>query len=324
MSNNETPVADQANLSDIIAGLPDPITRPGNLVERTINGSVIRKPRYWWQSFDLAYGQMSAANFPLNAMTDFIDKMTEGSMTIDGLRIFGIRWGVDVSSFFGGGGGGTGATRAERIQSLAARILNDSRTLGLNLGNEKIMYLATVAEKLNFSEDQVRDQILSNVDWNTLEGGDLKAQVDTIRAMAKNYLIPIDENAVRDYSLRVSSGELSQEGLTNIFRTQSLAANPWAKVALDQNITPADLLKGHQQYVAQSLEIDPSQVDLTDNNYINMMTVKDQAGNTRVATLGELRSNVRKDARWAQTQQAQSLGANMANMVAKIFGRSSF
>jgi len=324
MSNNETIVPDQANLADIIAGSPTSISRPSNLVERNINGTIIRKPRFWWNSFDVAYDRMNASKFPVAAMTTFIDTMTKGGMDATGLEIFGLQWGVDVSAFRSRGSGGGGASRSERIKSLAARIQNDSRTLGLNLTPEKIAYIATIAEKLNWSEDQVRDDILTNVDWNTLEGGDLKAQVDGIKTMGRNFLIPLDDNTAKDYAMRLSSGELSQEGIMNIFRTQALTVNPWAKTAIEQGLTPADILKPHQQYIAQSLEIDPNMIDIADDKYLKMMTVADQTGGTRVATLSEVRKNVRQDARWANTSEARDLGSSMASMVARIFGRSSF
>ena len=297
---------------------------PTPTTSRTIDGQVVTGSAAFWQSFDNAYDYMKSKGFPLGGVIEFAQTSTRGEYAVDGLYVLAIKYGVNPQSFLGTGSGGSGATRAERIKSLAARIQNDSRALGLKLGNDKIVYLATVAEKLNWSEDQVRDEILTNVDWNALEGGDLKAQVDGIKAMAKSFLIPVDDKVARDYSMRIASGELTQEGLANIFRTQSVTVNPWARNAIEQGLTPADLLKPHQQYVAQSLEIDPNMVDLTDEKYLKMMTVADEKTGTRVATLGELRKNVRQDARWANTSEARDLGGSMASMVARIFGRSSF
>lgn len=324
MAEGDVVVPDQANLADILGGMPGPISRPTNLIERTIDGQVIRGTKTFWWAFDNNYQKVTAAGFPLAGAVEYAQALINGGLDDKGLYVLGTKYMVDVSNWNGRGSGGSGASRSERIKSLAARIQNDSRTLGLKLGDDKIIYLATVAEKLNLSEDQVRDTILQNVDWNALEGGDLKAQVDTIKTIGRSYLIPIDDASAQDYSMRISSGELSQEGLTNIFRTQALTVNPWAKSAIENGLTPADLLKPHQQYIAQSLEIDPNTVDLTDDNYLKMMTVADPAGGTRVATLGEVRKNVRSDARWANTSEARDIGSSMAAMVGRIFGRSSF
>jgi hypothetical protein len=305
-------------------------SRPGNSTPpvptqtRTIENQVITRSAAFWAVFDNSYDYLKGKGFPLAAAIEYADTNINGSYAPEGLYNFGIKYGIDPNFFMGSGSGGSGASRAERIKSLAARIQNDSRTLGLNLTPEKIAYIATVAEKLNWSEDQVRDDILTNVDWNTLEGGDLKAQVDGIKTMGRNFLIPIDDNTAKDYAIRLSSGELSQEGIMNIFRTQALTVNPWAKTAIEQGLTPADILKPHQQYIAQSLEIDPGMIDIADDKYLKMMTVADQTGGTRVATLSEVRKNVRQDARWANTSEARDLGSSMASMVARIFGRSSF
>lgn len=295
-------------------------------IERTIGDQVVRGNRAFWYAFDLENtGQrMLDMGFPVAAVVEYARDQKNGAWEDKRWQTLGFQYGVDVSRFMGSGSGGSGSARAERIKSLAARIKNDSRTLGIVLDDEKIAYIATVAEKLNYTEDQVRDDILRNVDWNTVQGGDLKAQIDLVKALSKSYLISVDDATAKDYSLRMSSGELSQDGLNNIFRAQALAANPWAKTAIEQGLTPADLLKNHQQYVAQSFEIDPGTVDLTDDQYLKLMTVDDGAGNSRVATLGELRSNVRKDSRWATTSEAKEIGSSMATMVARIFGRSSF
>jgi hypothetical protein len=298
---------------------------PNSTTTRTIEGQTVTGSAGFWTAFDASESYLRSKGIPLGGIIEFSQTQVAGGYVVDGLYNFAIKWGVDPQKFVGGGGGGGGgASRGERIKSLAARIQNDSRALGLRLSDDKIIYLATVAEKLNWSEDQVRDEVLTNVDWNALEGGDLKAQVDTIKGLGKSFLIPIDDASAREYSMRIASGELSQEGLLNIFRTQALTVNPWAKNAIESGLTPADLLKPHQQYVAQSLEIDPGMVDLTDDNYLKMMTVADPAGGTRVATLGEVRKNVRADARWANTSEARDLGSSMASMVARIFGRSSF
>jgi len=297
-------------------------------IERVIDGRTVRGNRAFWYAWDFnnTGSKMLDAGFPIDAVIYYAKDQKNGIWEERRWETFGFEYGIDASKFAGrgAGGGGGGAGRAERIRSLAARIQNDSRTLGLTLSEDTIAYIATVAEKLNYTEDQVRDDILRNVDWNTLQGGDLKAQVDFVKSLSKNYLVKVDDATAREYSLRMSSGELSQDGLNNIFRAQSVAANPWAKTAIDQGLTPADLLKNHQQYVAQSLEIDPNTVDLTDDQYLKMMTVTDATGNSRVATQGELRANVRKDARWAGTSEAKDLGSSMATMVARIFGRSSF
>ena len=326
MAEGDVVVTDQANLADILAGMPTPITRTTNLVERDINGTKVQGNKAFWYAWDLKNTgtQMLGLGFPVQAVVEYAKSQATGKWGEAQWVNHGLKYGVDVNSFIGSGSGGSGTSRAERIKALAARIKNDSRTLGLKFTDEKIAYMATVAEKLNYTEDQVRDDILTNVDWGTVEAGDLNAQIDLVKAMSKNYLLPINQNLAREYSIRMSSGELSQDGLNNLFRTQALAANPWAKTALDQGLTPADLLKGHQQYVAQSLEIDPNEIDLTDNNYLKMMLTTDSTGMSRVATLGELKSNVRKDVRWSKTTEAKDLGASMATMIARIFGRSSF
>jgi hypothetical protein len=299
-------------------------TPPTPTETRTVDGQSITGTAAFWAVFDESWDYLKSKGFPVAAGIEYAQTNINGEYAPEGLYNFGIKYGVDPNFFLGGGSGGSGASRSERIKSLAARIQNDSRTLGLNLTPEKIVYIATVAEKLNWSEDQVRDDILTNVDWNTLEGGDLKAQVDGIKTMGRNFLIPLDDKAAQDYAMRLSSGELSQEGIMNIFRTQALTVNPWAKSAIEQGLTPADILKPHQQYIAQSLEIDPGMVDIADDKYLKMMTVADQTGGTRVATLSEVRKNVRQDARWANTSEARDLGSSMASMVARIFGRSSF
>lgn len=294
-------------------------------------GNVMTKTARWFQ-----LQKQTIAKYPRMAsvaegrlLNEYVDYLQVGPVNEGTLLDLATRYKVDVNQIassggFGGGGGGSAEQRRNKIQSLSARIQNDSSKLGVKLGNDAIVYMATVAEKLDYSEDQLTDMIVNQIDWTKVEAGTLTATRDQIKSMGKKYLMNLSDTTAQDYSKRIASGELDTNAISSILAAQARSSMPWIGQYLDQGLTPEDVLTPSRDAIAQGLEINAGDVDITDAKYLKMMTVQDEKLGTRLATQSEVQKNVRTDTRWGQTKQAKQLGSSMATTIAQIFGRSSF
>jgi hypothetical protein len=142
--------------------------------------------------------------------------------------------------------------------------------------------------------------------------------------MGKKYLMNLSDTTAQDYSKRIASGELDTTAIGSILAAQARSSMPWIAQYLDQGLTPEDVLTPSRDAIAQGLEINAGDIDITDAKYLKMMTVDDAKSGTRLATQSEVQKNVRTDSQWGQTKQAKQLGSSMATTIAQIFGRSSF
>lgn len=253
--------------------------------------------------------------------------ITQNPMSRDEIAIRAAEFGVPKSvlgRLFGGGGGGAGVNRADEIRSISATILNRSTALGMNLTPEEIDYLANVAQDQSYSSEQLDNVLVGMVDWKTLSAGSLTAGKEEVDALARSYLIGMSDDTSRQWAEKLAKGQATPASVESYLRTQAKVMNPWLADYIDQGLTPSELLQSSRDLIAKNLEIDSSTVDFMQDRFMSLATITDDSGNTRLATQGELMRNVRKDSAWANTQQAKSSVTGMAQIIASIFGRSSF
>lgn len=232
------------------------------------------------------------------------------------------KYGINLLS--SGGSGQSAEQKANTIRSFSAAIINASGKFGISLTPEEIAYIAKVAEDQNFSADQLNDVILDQANWSTVQPGELTANVDSIKAIASAYFVPVSENTLQDYSKRIASGESSFEAIKSLITQQAKAANPWLNSVIDSGATLADVFARSKDQIAQSLGIDASTVDFTQSRFMDMATTMDEKTGRRLATSSELTANIRQDAAWESTAEAKQIGAALGQNLARIFGRSAF
>ena len=253
----------------------------------------------------------------------------EGGADLDRADMWriGNKFGIPIS-VFGSGSGGGGGKSAEQlqydIQSLAITVSNEAKRLGITLNNDTVVYIATVAEKQGFSQEQLTTTLTGMTDWSSLQDGDLTTNKQQFKELGKNYLVNIDDKTAEDWATRVASNSMTADTVKSIIAQQAKTLNPWLSSTIDSGVNPLDMLSASRGRISQSLGIDASQVDFTDNQYLKMVTVNDPASGTRLANNNELQKNIRTDARWAKSSEAKEMGSNMAGMLSKIFGRSVF
>lgn len=235
-------------------------------------------------------------------------------------KMSGENWNSNVRP---GGGGGSRVNRANTIRSLSESIFNQAASLGLGLTNEEISYIANVAFDQDFSSEQLTGSLIKLADWNKLKSGTLTATYEKISSMAANYFVPLSKETMQDYAKRLSSNQITMDGIESFIRSQARISNPWLSEYIDQGINPSELLRSARDQIANSLGLNASDVNFSDSRFMNMVTVSDN-GQTRLANSREIGMNIRSDKDWAKTDEALAQTSSVAKFVAEIFGRSVF
>lgn len=333
MNGDETtnPYAPRAG-EDILNTLTSagiPATLPTN-VRQDDAGRPIYENNDWWMLYDYykETGQFSSAVLQSGLLTEIVNyQVTNGSLPPDHqLWAMAKRVGLNPSSLAQGTGsaGKSAQARANDIRNLTFVVSNQASKLGLKLSADAISYIATVAERQDYSSEQLASVLVDMADWEQLEPGTLKVQATDIDTLAKQYLVSLSPDTVREYSKRIAAGSMSIDTVTNIIRQQARQAMPWLSSAIDSGLMPSDILASGRDQIARGLELNPADIDLSDGQYMQMLTVEDPKSGMRLATNSEIERNIRKDNRWQKTQAAREMAAGMGQMVARVFGRSTF
>lgn len=296
-------------------------------------GKTLRKPVGWFAAQLEIYNQvpgLRGREDVLNFATDRIwGRQGSKALNLMDCIIIGKQFNIPVSLMkaAGGGGGGGGKSAQQRqydIQSLSVTVQNEAKRLGIQLNNDVVFYIASVAEKQGFSQEQLTTTLTGMVDWTLLQEGDLTTNVAKFKEQGKNYLVKIDEKTAQDWAVRIANGSMSADTVQSIIAQQAKTLNPWLTNTIDSGVSPLDMLAASRNKISDSLGIDAGTIDFTDNQYLKMVTVEDPKIGTRMANNNELQKNIRTDSRWGNSSEAKELGTSMAATLAKIFGRSAF
>lgn len=217
-----------------------------------------------------------------------------------------------------------GATLQQKIDSALAIIQDRVRTLGLALSEAEIVDVATLAVQSKWNDSQVIDRLLTNYDLTLAKPGDLTTAQSDVMTLANQFLVPITEQQAMDYAKRMYLGEISSETIADQFKRQLVSDMPFLQSSLDRGLTPADIFGSATAFAANELEIDAGSIDLREPKWRDMFISTDDKGESRVATLSEIRTRVRNTPEWSRTSAAKESASNLAGAIAQLFGRSGF
>ena len=192
------------------------------------------------------------------------------------------------------------------------------------LNDDTVVYIATVAEKQGFSQEQLTTTLTGMTDWSALQDGDLTTNVQQFKELGKNYLVNVDDKTAQDWATRVANNSMTADTVKSIISQQAKTLNPWLASTIDSGINPLDMLAASRNKISESLGLNPTEIDFNNSQYLKMVTVDDPKTGMRLANSNELQKNIRTDTRWAKSSEAKQMGSNMAGMLSKIFGRSVF
>lgn len=179
------------------------------------------------------------------------------------------------------------------------------------------------AMKYGWDENEIRYRLLASVN-KTAGGGMLATQAAQIKSMANDYGVPLSDKAVMNWATKVSQGAMDMNGVQGYLIEQAKSLFPALAPALDKGITVKDYAAPYLQLAQQELDINPSDVNLTDQKWMAALNQVDPKTGQRVSMsldswLSKLRTDPaygydttakgRQDATTLAAQLQQKLGA---------------
>lgn len=213
------------------------------------------------------------------------------------------------------------AEAQRQVAETAAMVNNRARSLGLPMSSGQIAGIAAQATANGWSDAQVIDSLVSQINWATIEAGDLTALRDDVKAVAGDYLVGVNESTAQNYAARIASGELTIQGVQSAMREQAKARFGYIADQLDQGITVKDYFRPIRDVIANELEVTAEEIDLTDSRWLKMVENRDEKGQLRAATMNEAMLAARKTPEWASTRKAQESTTKAITQIAQVFGR---
>lgn len=230
------------------------------------------------------------------------------------------------------------AEYARRLQAKTSMISTLAAQLGAPISDTTLSQLAKNALTLGWSEGEIRSSLGAIYDSAQpgmtgqsqgqvglkLFGGETAAALRSIRTMYDDYGVPIDDATLGQYVGQIVAGKMNIEtvksSLINKYATQMYPA--WAD-ELKNGHTVKDIATPYMQLMAQTLEINPNEIDLKDPTMKQALQSIDANGKPTTKPMWQFEQELKSDPRWNKTKNAESSLMGAGQQVLKDWGLSS-
>lgn len=221
---------------------------------------------------------------------------------------------------------------AENVSKMTAQVREVwGRTYGMDalssIDAADMKKWGELAFRMGWTEEQLLDQMGASINYQQLLasktlGGTAAEARSQLRELTSNYGIDPGDTWMAKNLERILEGDDSMEGAQA--RVRDLAKQQYAAFAdeIDGGRTVAEIADPYRQKMADLLELNPNDITLKDNMIQKALTAKDQEGNPAAQTLTDFANMVRKDSRWAYTNNAKQNVAETTTQLLRSFGLS--
>ena len=147
--------------------------------------------------------------------------------------------------------------------------------------------------------------------------GDLQ---QTLKDVANKNGLPLSQGYYESAAKSVASGLTTENDWIRDLRAQ--AASLWPSYAdkINAGVDVGDLASGYVNTMANTLEINASEISLNDPSIREALSSFDDKGNPLPMGLWDFQNKLRSDPRWMNTKQATDSISETANTVLEMFG----
>ena len=147
--------------------------------------------------------------------------------------------------------------------------------------------------------------------------GDLQ---QTLKDVANKNGLPLSQGYYESAAKSVASGLTTENDWIRDLRAQ--AASLWPSYAdkINAGVDVGDLASGYVNTMANTLEINASEISLNDPSIREALSSFDDKGNPLPMGLWDFQNKLRNDPRWMNTKQATDSISETANTVLEMFG----
>lgn len=188
------------------------------------------------------------------------------------------------------------AAALQSVQQQMATITQSSHLLGLNLNAGQLMTLSVQALSMGWTETQLNNAMIE-ASKGKIRSGTMGATRDQLKATADDYLMPISDHSLDTWTKRISSGEATPDVFKDQMSRQAMGRyqDPGIKEALQHGMTIREFADPYVQQAAQTLGLNPNDVDLLKPKWSKALDHVDESGKKRAMTMDEWDQKIKLD-----------------------------
>lgn len=207
------------------------------------------------------------------------------------------------------------------IQREIDRIEPEFAQLGLHVD---IRAIAEASLRYGWTQDQLRENFVGHLKYAKThqgldEGSTVDLSADALMRMARTeYLVPMARSDVENWAIDIYAGTRTEEQYRAHLET--LAKSRFGD-AIGQGITPGEYMAPLRAMIADTLELQPADIDFLDPRFGVVMQYDPGTGAPRPMTLSEAERWARSQPEYNYTGGANDQAASFGETLGRMFGR---
>jgi hypothetical protein len=212
------------------------------------------------------------------------------------------------------------ATWGQRVNSQYHTIGDLAASLGAQLTTGTLRALSEQSILMGWNDNQIR-QVLSSHIKKGARAGQAGTIAQKIKETAFRNGVNLSEGFIHSWQKQIAEGATIEQVQQGIRKTYGTRLAPGFAKELEAGMDLYDIASPYMQTMAQTLELNPSDVDLFDPTIRKALgTSSDADGKPGSVPLWEFEQQLRQDQRWMKTKNAQDSAMAAGHAVLKDFG----
>ena len=210
-----------------------------------------------------------------------------------------------------------------RIRRNTATLHQLSQQMGLNLSSGVLHDLGVDYTRYGWNDAELRQQLVGRARWDddTELTGEAAKIVQDISRTAGDYLVRLSDSSKRSWARSILAGTETIDGFREYAMSQAKSRFPTMEAAIDRGLSVQDYVEPYRQVAAQTLEMNPDQVDFFEDRFSVLLDGgESQKGERMPMTLAEAQRHMRGMDEYKGTEQARRSAEELSSAMIQTFG----
>lgn len=217
------------------------------------------------------------------------------------------------------------ATATQRLNQMTRQIQTLARsTLGYRIDDQRATHLANTAIASDWSQQDLQHAVGAEFHYQGRKEhyrGAAARALDEFDKLSQAYLVPLSRHTLNKWTRGVLEGVYQPQDFENYVKQQAESLYPTLKGALKQGQTTRDYLNPYAELAAQTLEINPGQINWFHPKWAKALNTTTPDGQRAPMSLSDWQTYLRSLPEFKHTAGAQQTGAAFALNLAQTFGK---
>lgn len=216
------------------------------------------------------------------------------------------------------------ATWEAHIDETSISLMLKANQLGLSVSRGRAEQIADKALRYGWNDQELGIALAAEMRWRpggptASEQGGVGKLMQAVRKMAADAMVPVTKRQEWEWARRIVAGGADLDAVQATMSKLAKARFPWLAKEIDAGVTPGQFFAPYRNVIAQTLELNPDDINLMDTKWSPVLGIKD-GSKTRTMTMGEAERYARMKPEWLTTKNAWSTVTEAAGDILQTFG----